>query len=105
MYYAVGSVFRLEQLRNSALLIPQEGANIGAAMSGLVDSLYTVQADLAARIVRDFGKAPLSGDFITDWIAKSCPRATAVLDKLARSGGGYDFAALVVMEQQLRQLL
>lgn len=108
VYYAVGSVFRLEHLRNSALVISQEGAHLGAALDGLVDSLYTVQANLTARIVGDVGKSGLSGDFIAGWVDKSCPRATAVLDKLSalgRSASGHDFASLVVMEQQLRQLL
>jgi glutamate dehydrogenase len=108
IYFAAGSTFHLEKLRNKAMSIPQDKPNMGAAVSGLVDSLYSVQADLSSRIMRDMGKSTISEKTISQWIEKFCPRASSVLDTVAameRAGSGDDLAGLVVVEQQLRQLV
>ena len=108
VYFAVGAAFHLETLRNKAGLLPQDNANITAAVAGVVDSFYSVQADLSARIIRDIGKAPVTESVVQEWIAKFCPRASALQDKISsvdRMGGMSDLASLVVVEQNLRQLL
>jgi glutamate dehydrogenase len=108
VYYAVGSAFHLERLRNKAISLPQDSPNVSMAVNGLVDSLYSVQADLTTRIVRDMGKTAVTADTLSVWIGTFCPRAETVLDKITvieRGGAGGDFASLVVIEQQLRQLL
>jgi len=72
----------------------------------LVDSLYTVQADLTAKIIADIGKSPIQAQVVQNWIEKSCPRALTVLNKIQSAETlGNDLASLVVIEQNLRQLL
>lgn len=106
VYFATGSVFHLERLRVKAAGIPQDGAHIAAAVNGLVDSLYTVQADLTAKIIADIGKSPIQAQVVQNWIEKSCPRALTVLNKIQSAENlGNDLASLVVIEQNLRQLL
>lgn len=106
VYFAVGSAFHLERLRNKALAVSQDGANVGAAISGLVDSLYTVQADLTARILRDAGKSPITAHVADQWIATCGSRAAVILDRIASLDTvGSDLAGLVVIEQQLRKLV
>lgn len=106
VYFAVGSAFHLERLRQKALLIPQDGNHMISAVNGLVDSLYTVQAELTARIIRDTGKANINHQVVESWIKSDCPRAMIVLDKMQSIETlGPDLASLVVIEQNLRQLL
>jgi len=108
VYFAVGASFQLENLRAKASLLPQDNVNIATAINGVVDSLYSVQADLTARIVRDIGKTSVTESVVANWIEKFCPRAAVVLDKISsidRMGGTGDLAGLVVIEQNLRQLL
>lgn len=106
IYFLVGSVFHLERLRLKAIAIPHEGTQIAAATNGLVDSLNTVQADLTAKIVREMGRAPVNAQTVDDWISNHCPRALSVLNRIQVTENlGNDFAAIVVIEQNLRQLL
>ena len=106
VYFAVGSVFHLERLRAKALAVPHEGVQIAAATNGLIDSLYTVQAELTSRIVKDVGSSGINNEVVDAWISKHCPRALTVLNKIQASENfGNDFATLVVIEQNLRQLL
>jgi glutamate dehydrogenase len=106
VYFETGSVFHLETLRQKATAIPQDGAYISAAVTGLIDSLYTVQAELTTKIIRDIAKSPIHAGSVEDWIKNHCPRANVVLDKIQTMGTmGHDLAGLVVIEQNLRQLL
>ena len=106
IYFSVGSAFHLERLRHKALAIPQDGEYISAAISGLVESLYTVQADITSRILRDTGKAINSQNSVENWIKDECPRAYVILDRIEKAENmGNDLAGLVVIEQNLRQLL
>ncbi len=110
VYFLVGSVFYLERLRHKALAIPHEGTQIATAANGLVDSLNTVQAELTAKIVREVtmvGKnVPINGNIVDQWISNHCPRALSVLNRIqATENLGNDFAGIVVIEQNLRQLL
>jgi glutamate dehydrogenase len=106
VYFATGSTFHLELLRNKASGIPLDGTYTTAAVAGLVDSLYTVQADLTTRIIRDIGKSAVDEAVVENWIENHCPRARVVLDKIhGIETMGHDLAGLVVIEQNLRQLL
>lgn len=106
VYFSVGSIFHLERLRLKALAIPHEGTQIAAATNGLVDSLNIVQADLTAKIVREIGRSPINADTVNEWISNHCPRALSVLNRIqATENLGNDFAGIVVIEQNLRQLL
>ena len=106
VYFEAGSHFHLEVLRQKASSIPQDGTYTSAAVTGLIDSLYTVQADLTTRIIRDIGKSPIHSGIVSDWIETHCPRANVVLDKIRTiETVGHDLAGLIVIEQNLRQLL
>lgn len=105
VYFETGSVFHLETLRQKASAIPQDGAYISAAVTGLIDSLYTVQAELTTKIIRDIAGSPIHAGSVEDWIKNHCPRANVVLDKIQTiETMGHDLAGLVVIEQNLRQL-
>lgn len=106
IYFEMGSYFHLEALRQKAINIQQDGTYIGSAVKGLVDSLYHIQAELAVRLIKDNGKKPYNATTIEHWIASDCPRASGILDKIRLMDKmGSDFAGLVMIEQQLRQLL
>lgn len=108
VYFAVGSSFHLESLRHKAMLVPQDNPNVAMAISGVIDSFYSVQSDLSARIVRDIGKSAITNMVVEKWVEQFCPNAQSVIDTIGsidRLGGTGDLAGLVVIEQQLRQLL
>ena len=71
-----------------------------------MDSLNTVQAELTAKIVREIGRRPMNADTVNEWISNHCPRALSILNRIqATENLGNDFAGIVVIEQNLRQLL
>lgn len=106
VYFEVGSNFHLEYLRQKASSIPQDGTYTAVAITGLVDSLYKVQADLTARIIRDIGKEPIGFGIVNYWIETYCSRASVVLEKIHTiEATGHDLSGLVVIEQNLRQLI
>lgn len=111
-YFALGSLFRLERLRVKAHNIALDHSDVSVAANGLIDSLNIVQADLTRKLLRDIrlDKKSLSTSIGADagivWVDTSCPRAhqTLKLIELLESSGSFDFASLVVIDQQLRAL-
>lgn len=107
VYFAVGAAFYCERLRQKAANLPSEGSMIAAAIGGLVDSLNNVQSLLTMRVLKDMKGAKVSDGIVAQWIEKSCPYARQVIEMIehAEKINATDFAALVVIEQDLRKLV
>lgn len=107
VYFACGSVFAFEKSRNKIHNLAQDTPQMAMAVSALIDSFYRIQSSITAQILKDLGKAPVSDKAIAQWIETSCPEAASVIADVATTNqnGGFDFAALVVLEQRLRRLV
>jgi glutamate dehydrogenase len=118
LHFAVGARFGIDWLRAAADALPAQGHWEKLATAAIVDDLFALQGELAARIMAASNGAPAPGDgekangaggaeAIEAWIA---PRADAVrrLDALLadiRSAGQPGLAMLAVANRQLRGLL
>ena len=105
IYYAVGDRLSLDEMRAAARRLPAETSWQKLAAAAIVDDLFSLQADLAARILMsDCAGQP---DPLAAWTAARAG-ALAPLEALARelrTVVAPDLAMLVVASRQMRQAL
>jgi glutamate dehydrogenase len=103
-FYDVGARFALDGLRDAARRLPAETSWQKAAAETLIDDFYTLQADLAERVLKAADRA---ADPLAAWAATHVEQlapAEAIAGEL-RAAANPDLAMLVVAGRQLRQAL
>ena len=104
IFYRVGARFAFDELRDWARHLPAETAWQKAAAATLIEDFYSVQADLAERVLLGAAGA---ADPLAAWTqahaAELVPADAIVAD--VRAAGTPDLAMLVVIARQLRQTL
>ena len=109
-YFELGERFHFDWLRQKARFLPNDDYWQGEAASGLTGHLYSCQADVTVRILRDINgmkkKVPDSTSFVDLWL-KDHNNHLKQLDPLfvdLRRAGTVDLSMLTVAEQRLRSL-
>ena len=104
-FYEVGGRFAFDELRAAARRLPADTVWQKAAAESLIDDFYTMQAELAARILTSDGAA--EPDPLAAWTATRAASlaATEALARELRAAVTPDLAMLVVATRQLRQTL
>jgi glutamate dehydrogenase len=102
IYYAAGAHFALDEMRTAASRLPADTPWQKTAVDTVIDDLFTLQTDLAARIL---AQANGTKDPVAAWSKK---RAVALAPAEAaaaelRAATTPDLAMLVVATRQLRQ--
>jgi glutamate dehydrogenase len=105
IYYGVGAQFALDEMRAAARRLPTRTPWQRLAAEAMIDDLFALQADLAARILASCCAA--SADPLVAWsAAKAASLAPAeVLARELRAASIPDLAMLVVASRQLRHAL
>jgi glutamate dehydrogenase len=107
-FYGVGARFALDGLRDAASRLPAETQWQKAAVETLIDDFYTLQADLAERVLKGAEEARTGvDDPVAAWAdsrAGQLGPAEAIAAEL-RAAPNPDLAMLVVAGRQLRQAL
>ncbi len=120
VYFELGDYFHLDWMRQKARHLPTEGEWSGQALEGIVDQLYTCQAGLTIRILKDMGGSIHQGkktkkddigcigcDSVLDaWIVDRGSQAKLLEPMFAeyRRSGNLDISMLIIAEQRLRNL-
>jgi glutamate dehydrogenase len=105
IYYGVGAHFALDEMRAAARRLPAESLWQKLAIEAMIDDLFALQADLAARVLASDCAANL--DPLTVWSAANAA-ALASAEALARelrAATTPDLAMIVVASRQLRHAL
>ena len=106
-YFELGERFNLDWLRQQVRFLPHKDNWQNEARSGLLDSIYSCQAGLTVRILRDVGAKSGNGTSLVNlWLEKHGSYAQQ-LDPLfadLRRNGMVDLTMLTVAEQRLRSL-
>jgi glutamate dehydrogenase len=108
VYYGAGARFALDEMRNAARRLPAETAWQKQAVETVVDDVFALQSELAARIL-DTAEGPTENgsDPVSAWAAERAvplAPAEAMAAELRRTANP-DLAILVVAARQLRQVL
>ena len=118
VYFELGDHFHLDWMRQKARKMPTEGQWSSQALEGLIDQLYTCQAGLTVRILKDMSelinkstgkksKKTISSDSVLDaWIDDRGAQAKLIepLFNEMRRGSTMDISMLIIAEQRLRNL-
>jgi glutamate dehydrogenase len=102
IYYAAGAHFALDEMRTAARRLPADTPWQKTAIDTVVDDLFTLQTDLAARILARGGNGE---DPVASWATRRAA-ALAPAESAAtelRTAPSPDLAMLVVATRQLRQ--
>ncbi|HEX4186080.1 MAG TPA: NAD-glutamate dehydrogenase domain-containing protein, partial [Stellaceae bacterium] len=105
IYYGAGVQFALDEMRAAARRLPAETSWQKLAVEAMIDDLFALQADLAARILAsDCAAKP---DPLVAWSAANAPSLAPaeVLARELRAATTPDLAMLVVASRQLRHAL
>jgi glutamate dehydrogenase len=105
VYYGVGGHFALDEMRECAMRLPVETNWQKLAAEAMTDDLYTLQAELALRILRS--RAAKEADPLAAWTAArdgALAPAEALIREL-RAAKTPDLAMLVVATRQLQHAL
>ncbi|MCB1840018.1 MAG: NAD-glutamate dehydrogenase [Rhodospirillales bacterium] len=109
-YFEVGETFHLDWLRQQARFLPHDNHWQGEASAGLLESLYSCQAGLTVRVLRDLNgkasKTPRKDSMLEAWL-KNHEHLLKQFEPLfaeLRRAGTVDLTMLAVAEQRLRQL-
>ncbi|MBK9586277.1 MAG: NAD-glutamate dehydrogenase [Alphaproteobacteria bacterium] len=109
-YFEVGEAFHLDWLRQQARFLPHDNHWQSEASAGLLESLYSCQAGLTVRVLRDLngkaGKSPRKDSMLEVWL-KDHGHLLKQFEPLfaeLRRAGTVDLTMLAVAEQRLRQL-
>lgn len=106
-YFEAGQEFQIEWLRNKAHYISSDNRWQNEAAQGLIDQLYSCQAGLAARIIRDTeGKSSKNQSLMEKWLENHEHLKQQIVPLLAeiKQAGTVDLPMLVLAEQRLRNL-
>ena len=105
IYYGVGSRFALDDMRTAAHRLPAETQWQKQAIEAIIDDLFGLQADLAARVLES--EYAVKADPPAAWsAAHAAALGTAEpLVRELRAAATPDLAMLVVVGRQLRQAL
>ncbi len=120
VYFELGDYFHLDWMRQKARHLPTEGEWASRALEGLIDQLYTGQAGLTVRILKDMnkdinqGKKKSKNDIgcigcesvLQAWITDRGAQAKLLeplFNELRRSAN-LDISMLIIAEQRLRNL-
>lgn len=106
-YFEIGDLFHIDWLRKQARFMPSDDRWQSEATNGLVDQLYSCQAFLAARVLRDTKKTAKKGQTLLHKWAEGQNGRVEKLDPLfveLRRSGTIDLAMLIIAEQRLRNL-
>ena len=120
VYFELGDHFHLDWMRQKARHMPADTHWAAQALQGLVDQLYTCQAGLTVRILKDMGKAINQGpkksqndigcigceSVLTEWVKDRGSQAK-LLEPLfveLRRNSSLDLSMLIIAEQRLRNL-
>ena len=121
VYFELGDYFHLDWMRQKARQLPAEGEWSAQALEGMIDQLYTCQAGLTIRILRDMGsqisqdsKKPKEGKIgcigcdsvLEAWINDRGSQAKLLepLFNELRRNANLDLSMLIIAEQRLRNL-
>lgn len=106
-YFEIGGVFHMDWLRKQARFLPADDQWQSEATNGLVDQLYSAQAALTIRVLRDTaGKAGKGLSLWQTWAGiqnGKVERLEPVFDSI-RNVGTVDLPMLIIAEQRLRGL-
>lgn len=114
VYFELGEHFHLDWMRQKAHYLPTGDRWSTEALEGLIDQLYSCQAGLASRILKDTIKAAGTTKFklngkeriLKKWIETHGQQARLLeplFDEL-RSSAAVDLPMLIIAEQRLRGL-
>jgi glutamate dehydrogenase len=106
-YFEIGDEFHMDWLRQQARFLPSDDHWQAEATSGLVDQLYSCQAFLTVRILKDTGgKLGKDESASKAWVIKhsdQIQRLDSLFTELRRVGT-VDLPMLIIAEQRLRSL-
>ncbi|MAZ76063.1 MAG: glutamate dehydrogenase [Micavibrio sp.] len=115
VYFELGNHFHLDWMRQKARYLPADNQWSARALEGLVDQLYTCQANLTIRILKDMQKEIASiqnngvskkHKIVDAWIDSRGAQAKLLqplFDELKRSSS-LDMSMIIIAEQRLRNL-
>ncbi len=112
VYFELGEHFQLDWMRQKARFLPSESQWSSQALEGLVNQLYTCQAGITVRILKDMNgeiknitKNP-DESILQKWIDSRGSQAKLLEPLFAefRRSGSIDIATLIIAEQRLRNL-
>ncbi|MFN3700542.1 MAG: NAD-glutamate dehydrogenase [Alphaproteobacteria bacterium] len=106
-YFELGERFHMDWLRQQARYLTSEDHWHMEATSGLVDQLYSCQAGMTIRVLRDTGCKGKKGKSLTECWLDDHDHLAQQFDPLfaeLRRAGNLDLAMLVIAEQRLRGL-
>jgi glutamate dehydrogenase len=104
VYFGIGARFDLDRLRTGASSIAAETPWQKAAVSHVVDDLFSYQSTLTTRMLTEGAGTP---DPVEAWLAKharAVERVDAILNDI-RTSSTVDLAMLSVVTRQLRALV
>ncbi|MBV8133264.1 MAG: NAD-glutamate dehydrogenase [Alphaproteobacteria bacterium] len=105
IYYGVGAQFALDEMRAAARRLPAESPWQKLAVEAMIDDLFALQADLAARILASDCAAKANP--LVAWSAANAASLSPAeaLARELRAATTPDLAMLVVASRQLRHAL
>lgn len=105
-YFELGDFFHLQWLKHKARLIPTDDKWAEDALNGLVDQLYTCQAGLTARILKDMGDRLKEKNIVANWAKDHAHQTSHIKNLMAeiRRSSIIDMPAVIIAEQRLRAL-
>ena len=106
-YFEIGDEFHMNWLRQQARYLPTDDHWQTEATSGLIDQLYSCQAFLTVRILKDIGDKKAKGQSTAQTWIKNHEEQIVRLEKLfaeLRRSGTIDLPMLIIAEQRLRAL-
>lgn len=106
-YFLLGERFHMDWLRQQARYLTSDDHWHAEATNGLVDQLYSCQAGMTMRVLRDTGAKKKKDKTLLDMWMDSHPNMTKQFDPLfaeLRRSGSIDLPMLVIAEQRLRGL-
>lgn len=106
-YFELGERFHMDWLRNQARYLDSDNYWHAEATSGLVDQLFSCQAGMSVRVLRDTECKGKKGKSLVECWLTDHPTLAGQFDPLfteLRRAGHIDLSMLVIAEQRLRAL-
>lgn len=113
-YFEIGEHFHLDWMRHQAGFIPADDRWSAEALDGLIDQLYTCQAGLTMRVLKDCsaesgkktGKSGQKTSMLRPWLTRhegTLSQIDPLLTEMRRTAS-IDLPMLIIAEQRLRHL-